>query len=416
MRPSRLFWKLFLAFWLATALSFVVVVALFEYKARNNPDSGTWQRTAMFVTISSMVEQQGAAAALPVITSANRNSKQFTLRELAAGEVVDLGAQGRRAVLTSPDGQRYLLESHLDVWREANHRLPFAVGTAVAILFSGALAWYLTRPLRHLGEAARAVASGRLSTRVGPLMGRRRDEIVDLAREFDKMAAKLEQLLGAQRRLLHDISHELRSPLTRLQAAIGLVRQSPDQRDLMLDRIERECERLDELIEELLTLARLESGQHNLPFERVDLIELLGAIAEDASFEAAAKGCTVNLAADPAFVSWVSGEMLYRAFENIVRNAVKFTTPGTEVRIEARVAGDRLRLTVADAGPGVPPDMLECIFEPFKRAEGSDGHPGLGLGLSIAQRAVQMHGGAIIALPGTRNGLVIQVDLPRREG
>lgn len=416
MRPSRLFWKLFLAFWLATALSFVVVVAIFEFKERLSPSSGTLQRTAMFVTISTMVEQHGAASVLPLIGYANQKGEQFRLDELAPGVTADLGDQGRRAVVIDPEGRRYLLETRQEIWREPNHRLPFAVGTAVAILFSGALAWYLTRPLRHLGEAARAVASGRLSTRVGPLMGRRRDEIVDLAREFDKMAAKLEQLLGAQRRLLHDISHELRSPLTRLQAAIGLVRQAPDQRDVMLDRIERECERLDELIEELLTLARLESGQHNLPFERVDLIELLAAIAEDASFEAAAKECTVSLEADPAFVSWVSGEMLYRAFENVVRNAVKFTDPGTQVRIKARVDGDCLRLAIADAGPGVPPDMLESIFEPFKRVESGGGHPGLGLGLSIAQRAVQMHGGTISASTGPLGGLVVQVTLPRREG
>lgn len=416
MRPGRLFWKLFLCFWLATTLSFTVLFAIFEYKERNGPQSGSWLRTALFMTISSMVEEQGPDAVMPIIRYANRENEQFTFDELSPGQqIAPPPEEGANKLLKSPDGRLFLLQSRLPIWQKPNHRLPFAIGTAFSILFSALLAWHLSRPLRRLGEAARAVASGQLSTRVGPLMGRRRDEIVDLVQEFDRMVEQLQQTLEAQRRLLHDISHELRSPLTRLQAAIGLVRQSPDQQEVMLERIERECERLDELIEELLTLARLESGQHNLPFERVDLIELLTAIAEDASFEAAAKDCRVSLTADPAFVSWVSGEMLYRAFENIVRNAVKFTDPGTPVRIEARVEDNHLRLTVADAGPGVPLGMLDSIFEPFKRVEGGGGHPGLGLGLSIAQRAVQMHGGTIRALPNPEQGLLIQVVLPRRE-
>lgn len=416
MRPGRLFWKLFLCFWLATTLSFTVLFAIFEYKERNGPESGSWLRTALFMTITSMVEEQGPDAVLPILGFANRETEQLTLTEMAAGHQIALPpGEGASKVLKGPDGRVFLLQSRLPIWQKPNHRLPFAIGTAFSILFSALLAWHLSRPLRRLGEAARAVASGQLSTRVGPLMGRRRDEIVDLVREFDRMVAQLQQTLESQRRLLHDISHELRSPLTRLQAAIGLVRQSPDQQDLMLHRIERECERLDELIEELLTLARLESGQHNLPFERVDLIELLAAIAEDASFEAAAKDCRVCLTADPAFVSWVSGEMLYRAFENIVRNAVKFTDPGTQVQIEAHVRDDHLCLTVADCGPGVPADMLESIFEPFKRVDSGNGRPGLGLGLSIAQRAVQMHGGTILARPSPDRGLLIQVDLPRRQ-
>jgi signal transduction histidine kinase len=416
MRPGRLFWKLFLCFWLATTLSFTVLFAIFEYKERNGPESGSWLRTALFMTITSMVEAQGPDAAIPIIRHANRENEQFSFTELTPGEQITTPPEGAAKLLKSPDGRLFLLQSRLPIWQKPNHRLPFAIGTVFSILFSALLAWHLSRPLRRLGAAARAVASGELSTRVGPLMGRRRDEIVDLVLEFDRMVAQLQQTVEAQRRLLHDISHELRSPLTRLQAAIGLLRQSPDEQQAMLARIERESERLDELIEELLTLARLESGQQNLPYEKVDLIELLAAIAEDAGFEAAAKGARVCLASDPAFVSWVSGEMLYRAFENIVRNAVKFTDPGTEVRIEARVIGDNLRLTVGDNGPGVPQDMLESIFEPFKRVEGTGDVPGLGLGLSIALRAVQMHGGQIKAMPGQPRGLVVQVELPRRVG
>lgn len=416
MKPGRLFWKLFLGFWLATALSFTVVFAIFEYNERVGPDSGTWMRSALFANIAGVVGDQGGDAARPLVDYAVHKNLPFSLRRLADDETINPDRTELYQVVTGPDGSRYLLESRAPILRKPSHRLPFAVGTLVSIIFSGIIAWHLSRPLRQLGDAARALAKGKLSTRVLPLMQWRKDEIMDVAREFDRMAAQLEQLLAAQRRLLHDISHELRSPLTRLRAAIGLVHQSPEQQAGMLARIERECERLDELIEELLTLARLESGQHNLPYERVDLIELLSAIAEDASFEAAAKDCRVNLTADPAFVTWVSGEMLYRAFENIVRNAVKFTEPGTEVRITARVGGPTLVLTVSDQGPGVPADMLDSIFEPFKRLEGSEAIPGLGLGLSIAQRAVQMHGGTITAIPGPTGGLTIRVTLPQCEG
>lgn len=288
------------------------------------------------------------------------------------------------------------------------------VGGGIAVLITGiVLAWYLVRPLQHLRWALHSVAEGRFDTRVQPLMGRRRDEIVDLAQDFDSMAAQLQQLTESRELLLHDISHELRSPVTRMQAAIGLLRQDPTETPAMIERVQRECERLDALVEELLTLHRLEAGRSSTGRERVDIVELLHAIAEDADFEARAASRAVTIDAPGKFVAEVDGELIYRAFENVIRNAVKFTAPGTAVEIRARVSGDSsmLETSVQDRGPGVPSDMLEAIFEPFTRVEGSESVRGTGLGLAIARRTMAMHGGSITAALREGGGLTIILKL-----
>jgi signal transduction histidine kinase len=293
--------------------------------------------------------------------------------------------------------------------------VPFASG-AIAILITGlALAWYLTRPLRHLGWGLRQMQAGRLETRVAPLMGSRRDEIADLAHEFDSMAAQLQKLTESRRVLLHDISHELRSPLGRMQAAIGLLRQSPAQLDEMTERIERECGRMDALIEELLTLHRLESeAPRSVERARVDLVELLEAIVEDADFEARGVGSSVECHAEGRFVTAVDGELIYRAFENVVRNAVKYTAPGTLVTVAASTSTSdgALVVTVRDRGPGVPAHRLQAMFEPFVRVEGSEHVRGVGLGLAIARRAIELHGGQIEARPREGGGLDVEMRLP----
>jgi signal transduction histidine kinase len=294
--------------------------------------------------------------------------------------------------------------------------VPFVplISAIVAVLIIGpALAWYLSRPLRHLRWALRRAAEGRFDTRVQPLMGGRRDEIADLAGEFDRMAAQLQQVTESRKVLLHDISHELRSPLSRLQAAIGLLRQDPSQTDAMVDRIQRESERLDVLIEELLTLHRIEAPA-GLVRERVDVIELLHAIAEDADFEARPLSRQVSIDAPGQFVTQVNGELLYRAFENIIRNAVKYTAPGTVVEIHATVSagGTQLVVTVLDRGQGVPASMLEKIFEPFTRVEGGESVRGVGLGLAIARRAMKLHGGGIEAELRDGGGLIMTLCLP----
>jgi signal transduction histidine kinase len=293
-----------------------------------------------------------------------------------------------------------------------NAVLPITSGLVAACLVSFGLAWYLSRPLHHLRRALAAVAAGDLTVRVAPLIGSRRDEIADLGRDFDRMADRLEALVETRQRLLHDVSHELRSPLTRMQAAIGLLRQEPERTTDMVERIEREAARLDALIGELLALARLEAGGEAITRERVDVVELLAAIAEDAAFEAEANGRRLEFSSDGPFIALVSGELICRAFENILRNAVKFTAEGTAVHVSAEASPAQLRVTVEDHGPGVPADRLEAIFDPFVRLDPAQGS---GLGLAIARRAIEGHGGTVSAILAPHGGLRITLSLPASE-
>jgi two-component system OmpR family sensor kinase len=294
--------------------------------------------------------------------------------------------------------------------------LPLLSGL-VAILVTGiALAWYITKPLRAIQHALRQVAQGSLDVRLQHLMQGRTDEIADVAQDFDAMVAQLQRLTESRQRLLHDVSHELRSPLSRMQAALGLMKQEPASAEAFIERIERESQRLDVLIEELLTLHRLEAAPGSYPTQRVDVMELLHAIAEDATFEAASSARRVTIRAEGEFVADVNGELLYRAFENVIRNAVKFTHEATCVEIDAQVEGDlhTLVVTVRDQGPGVPEDSLETIFDPFVRLEGSTSLRGTGLGLAIARRAFVLHGGSVLARCPLQGGLEIAVRLPRQ--
>lgn len=292
--------------------------------------------------------------------------------------------------------------------------VPVVIAVLASLIFGGFLAWYLSRPLVHLRWGLQRMAEGQLGTRVEPLMKGRRDEIADLAHDIDGMAAQLQAMIAARDRLLHDISHELRSPLSRIQAAIGLLRQGSSEAGVMVERVERETQRLDALIDEMLMLHRLTAAT---PMSRsaVDLVELLHDIAADADFEARAKNRSVRIETPERFVAHVDGELVYRAFENVIRNAVKHTIEGSTVNVHAQLIADggQLDVVIGDHGPGVPPDMLEAIFEPFVRIDPREVGRGAGLGLAIARSAVLAHGGAIDASLGDNGGLRIRIVLPR---
>ncbi len=293
--------------------------------------------------------------------------------------------------------------------------VPIVIAALVSIVFGIFLAWYLSRPLEHLRWGLQRMAQGELGTRVATRMHGRRDEIADLAHDIDGMAAQLQELLAARDRLLHDISHELRSPLFRIQAAIGLHKQGSTPVDTMVERVERETQRLESLIEEMLTLHRLGAAAAPLAREVVDVVELLHDIAADADFEARAMNRSVTIETPPAFIANVNGELVYRALENVIRNAVKHTAPDTAVTVRATCPddGNRLQVVVSDCGPGVPPEMLTAIFEPFVRLDRADQVRGIGLGLAIAQRAFVAHGGSIRASLMAAGGLCMTIELPR---
>jgi two-component system sensor histidine kinase CpxA len=297
--------------------------------------------------------------------------------------------------------------------------LRLSVTFIVAGIVCYLLARSLTAPILQLQKAAGLFADGALSTRVGPLLGKRKDEIADLGRDFDRMAERIESLITAQQRLLGDISHELRSPLARLNVALELARQrSGAEAGDALNRIEREAERLNELIGQLLTLTLLESGSERLERIPVDLSRLVQEIAGDADFEARSRNRSIDAGVMEDITVTGSEEMLRRAIENVVRNAVHYTNEETEVHVTLQrraVNGEpHAMLTVRDHGPGVPENELQHIFRPFYRiAAARDRRTGgTGIGLAITERAVRLHGGTVNASNAPDGGLIVEIDLP----
>jgi signal transduction histidine kinase len=198
-----------------------------------------------------------------------------------------------------------------------------------------------------------------------------------------------------------------------MQAAIGLLQQDPARLE-MVERIDRESVRMDTLIEALLTLARMQGRPESIEREPVDLVEMLSVIVDDAQFEAQMKGCRVSLQTCPTFVSHVSGELLYRCFENVIRNAVRHTGPNTTVVVLAGGCDtDCLTVQITDQGPGVENQRLQSIFQPFERGL-NEASVGFGLGLAIASRAVEIHGGTILARNEQSGGLTVEISLPHR--
>ncbi|MET0265885.1 MAG: ATP-binding protein [Duganella sp.] len=300
--------------------------------------------------------------------------------------------------------------------------VPLAAAVLASLLFSFVLAWYFSRPIRALRQAFDAAAGGDLAPRFANAGGKLGSELDDLGRDFDRMTARLRSLMDGQTRLLHDVSHELRSPLARLQAAIGLAHQQPDKAAASLERIERESVRMDKLVGELLTLARLEAGAIRARQEEISMADLLDQIADDARYEAASQRRSVVLESVADVVVLGQTDLLGRAIENVVRNAIKHSPEGGEVQLQVQpLPGDgqlagQLAIRVLDRGPGVAPAELDAIFQPFFRSSNAstEGH---GLGLAIAQHVIEAHGGAIRASNrDDGGGLCVEIILPVKRG
>jgi len=289
------------------------------------------------------------------------------------------------------------------------------VATLLASLGTAALlAWYVAKPIRGLRQAFAAASSGRLDHRVAPSIGTRHDELADLGQEFDRMAAQLQALMERQRRLLHDVSHEVRSPLARLQAAVGLLRQSLSPREATIDRIDEEIARIDRLIGELLRLSRLEAGEHAEEIQDIDMKELVGQVVSDARFESHAAGLEIGWSDTADCLVRGRPEMLHVAFENVVRNAVKYASSGGSIIVETckDAAGRRYFFRVMDQGPGVPEQDLDKLFTPFFRSDDAPSAEGYGLGLAIAKRSIEAHAGCIRAENRPTGGLMVEIALP----
>ena len=452
--PFRsLYLKIFIWFWVAMIIINVATFAIFAL-TRPTPVRRSWRDLTQVgpnaQRASEIYEQSGPAALSAALQSTEKSSgvsatffdesgKELSGRAAppGAGELVaravesreiEFNFAGRDTLVARPvvssKGQRYTYVAHIP-------RPPFQQGLQtqalrlLVILVIGGifcfwLSRYLTTPLLKLRKTTNELAEGNLGARVADKLTKRRDEVGQLGRDFNVMAERLESMVKAQQRLLGDISHELRSPLARLGVALGLARQrSGADSNGALDRIERESDNLNEMISQLLTLTRLESGTDVRKRSEIDLAALVRDVAEDADFEARSVNRSVQVvSSDNCSINGVE-ELLRSAVENVVRNAVRFTPEGTAVEValtRQNGSGDHFAvISVRDRGKGVPDEALEKIFRPFYRTEDARDRQsggGTGLGLAITERAVHMHGGSITARNAASGGLSVEMRLP----
>jgi two-component system, OmpR family, sensor histidine kinase CpxA len=443
-----LFLKIFLSFWIAQAL-FVVLAIIGTMALRPSNEIATLQsQENKFVADALQAYQNGGESATWRYLREVRETQHVRLyifdaqgRDILGRKFAPWVEQARHGELRSaetfwgrlrplpfllasvngPDGHPYTLIIELPERHSifGPHGIPGS-GFLIPILISGLvcylLARYLTSPIMRLRAATQKLASGDLSARAGVPQSRRHDEMAELLRDFDRMAERLQSLMDAQKRLLTDISHELRSPLARLNVALELARQrSGSEAAGALDRIDRETSRLNEMIEQLLTIVRLEGGDTSPIKSDVELGELIREVAKDAAFEAQSRRCQVTVLVVDGCVVTGNPSLLHSAIENVVRNALRYTQEGTTVHIslEALDATQAL-VRVTDSGPGVPEESLDKLFRPFYRIDDARGRQtgGVGLGLSITERAVTLHGGTIRAANRLEGGLMVEIRLP----
>jgi signal transduction histidine kinase len=378
-----------------------------EYLTRSLKEAGT--EIALFDETGKALTPQTSNDVADVATEI-RQTKEHVSHVSSIGRLT----WGRMVV--APSGKSYIFVSRL--------RQPYVprglpnLGIALSILAAGVisylLALYLTSPVKKLKTVVQSFAEGNLEARVAPQLGSRRDELADLGREFDHMAERIEALISSQKRLLADISHELRSPLARLTVALALARKNTTTKgEAALDRIEMESERVNALVGQLLALTRLESGAESVPPETVALEELVEEVIDDANYEAKPLHKEVRVLQLSSCRVCGSSELLRSGIENVIRNAIRYTAEGTAVEVSLTTRLDNAVVTVRDHGPGVPDSELQHIFEPFYRVgearERSSG--GVGLGLSIADRTIKLHGGNIRA-ENVNDGLLITICIP----
>jgi two-component system sensor histidine kinase CpxA len=454
LRFPRLFVKVFLWFWATVVLTGISVVLAFLFQAQSGQSH--WRQslpdTARYFGTSTALafEQGGASPASRYLdelsrdelvhaclfdTTANplagKNCSVFTAMaaRVAKGEVPhdtsEHGWSGVAVIVHGTGGQSYIYASELLPGPRATWG-PDLKGAvlriAMALFVSGLVCYLLTRylitPTLRLRSAAQQIAEGRFDIRAEASLESRRDEFGDLVRDFNRMAARIENLISSQRQLLNDVSHELRSPLARMNVALDLLRRHAGEHPA-LRRMEIDLQRLNALIGRLLTIARLEAASTLQNPVLVNLSELVSNIAADVEFELQERGCRVDIVQAADLTVLGDPGLLRSAIENVLRNAVRFTGQDTAVEVYLRAGfssptGEAL-IVIRDHGPGVPEDELLNIFRPFYRAADPRGleSSGAGLGLAIAERIVALHRGKIRAMNEASGGLCVEMTFLR---
>lgn len=446
---KSLFLKIFLSYWMAQAL-FLALAILITVALRERGESAVWdaQQSSVFSKALQAYEQGGPVEARKYLEEVrdSLHTRAFLLDEQGkdvAGRELPRWAESlgkgvepprrdfwqsvtpspfRRQVRVAASGHRYTLVAFLPPSGPFGPGGVPGLSILIGIISSGLvcylLARYLTSPVVRLRAATQRLAAGDLSARAGGLAARRRDEMAQLVRDFDTMAERLEATVNAQARLLNDISHELRSPLARLNVASALAHQRAGaEARSALERIDLEAERLNELIGGLLTIARLDSGNDSRQKSPILLGEIVEGIAADANFEAQGRNSTVECTIKEDCLVMGAPILLHSAIENVVRNAARYTDDGTSARItlergQSSVPEAVIRIT--DSGPGVPAEALDKLFRPFYRIDDARGRQtgGVGLGLAITERAIRLHGGNVRASNRPEGGLQIEIRLP----
>ncbi|WLH37156.1 HAMP domain-containing sensor histidine kinase [Pseudomonas sp. FP2196] len=434
-----LFWRILASFWLAIALVAGLSILLGHML---NQDAWILSRHPGLNTLAAewtqTYEAQGEEAAQNILEQRKRQYHIDVQVLNETGDPVVRGTFPRRAAAfearqnnddrrlpwrrltdeftSNKTGDTYLFiyripHPELDSWHRESLLWPLsALGIALVVLtlFSLLVTFSITRPLSRLRGAVHDLGQTTYQQNSLAKLANRRDEFGVLATDFNRMGARLQSLIGSQRQLLRDVSHELRSPLARLRIALALAeRANPEEREKLWPRLTRECDRLEALISEILVLARVDAD--NASAEDVDLNALLGTLQKDALLSSPEQDVRLDVEPQLNLKGWPT--MIERAVDNLLRNAQRFNPEGRAIEMQASREGERIVISVRDHGPGVQAEHLSQLGEPFYRAPGQTA-AGHGLGLAIAKRAAERHGGSLTLANHPQGGFVASLELP----
>lgn len=445
---NSLFGRIFLWFWLTTLIMiFVTATVVKEYISTDELQSIPAQEQILLDKVAEQINSFGNNVRPPafrrnlvglereqrIITLLLRHSDGRIMHSRPMGPEVEARF---RNLQSAPNAYSFLAHNHLFMGPkvvtingqphslfigkplrfplfQSNRTLLLGIAMLVSGILCFFLTWQLTQPIKQLRTATQKMAKGDLQAKVH-FSSQRRDEIGQLSQDFNSMSDKVSTLMNSQKRLLADISHELRSPLARLQLAIGIAQEQRDETSVtaMISRVEKEAQQIDTMLGQVLQLSRLESQSQMGHFEPIALDSLLQQILEDASYEAASMEKALSCDMKATCQVNADAQLLASGIENVLRNAIKYAKHGVSVRVYAEQR--HANIEISDDGDGVPEQDLPHLFSAFYRVSTarSRDNGGTGLGLAIAKQAINVHNGSINAQNSQDGGLVVAIRLP----